>query len=141
MRILKRSVPLCLAFLCISSTAAHNVVIHRHRENQALGRSLVWCPGFAALFTCVGRRLPIATLGRSWHKLRFLKVVYFVPRMLASPIYLHTWLALRGSLSLKSFEATTGGIYGLGRWATLWTVGVALTLLFTSVDCGRVTAW
>jgi uncharacterized protein len=53
--------------------------------------------------------------------------------------FLLTWLAIRGSFSLKSFEASMAGTYGLGRWPTLGTFGVALPLLFAITVIGAAT--
>ena len=77
-----------------------------------------------------------AGIGR--HAAFFLKLVYFLPLIYAAPVYLLTWLVIRGAFSLNSFEAAMAGPYGLGRWPALGTFGVALPLLFTVGVIGEV---
>ena len=40
-------------FLCTFSAAADALAIHNHHETAATSRLLMWCPGFAALLTCL----------------------------------------------------------------------------------------
>jgi membrane protease YdiL (CAAX protease family) len=136
MRIPNKPLPIFLAFLCAFSTAAYALVIHSHHENAALSRFLMWCPGFSALRTCLLLRIPLGTLGWGWPARRFLRLAYFLPLIYAAPVYLLTWLAVRDAFSLKSFEETMAGIYGLGSWPALGTFGVALPLLFTIAVIG-----
>jgi len=135
-RIFTRPLPLFLALLCAFSGAAYALVVHSHHESAALSRFTMWFPGFAALCTCLLLHIPLGTLGWGWPPRRFLKLAYFLPLIYAAPIYLLTWLAIRGSFSLKGFEATMAGIYGLERWPALGTFGVALPLLFTITVIG-----
>jgi len=130
-RILKQPLLFFLTFLCIFSAGANALVIHSHHESAALSRFTMWCPGFAALCTCLLLRIPLGTLGWGWPARRFLRLAYFLPLVYDAPVYLITWLAIRGSFCIKSFEATMAGIYGLGNWPALGTFGVALPLLFT----------
>ena len=74
-----------------------------------------------------------------WPTRRFLKLAYFVPLMYAAPVYLLTWLAIRRSFSLNSFETTMAGTYGLGKWPTLGTFGVAVPLWLTITVIGTAT--
>jgi membrane protease YdiL (CAAX protease family) len=131
MHILKKPVLLFLAFLCVFSGVAYGLIIHVHYEGAALGRLIMWCPGFAALCTCLLLRIPVGTLGWAWPARRYLSLAYFLPLIYAAPIYLLTWLIIRRSFSLQSYEASMAVTYGLGRWPALGTFGVALPLVFT----------
>lgn len=131
MRIVTRPVVLFLAFLCVFSGAAYALIIHSHHTGAALGRFIMWCPGFAALSTCLLLRIPVRSLGWDWPTRRYLKLSYFLPLIYAVPVYLLTWLVIRGSFSLKSYENTMTAVYALSRWPALGTFGVALPLLFT----------
>ena len=139
MRIPNKPLPIFLAFLCVFSATSNALVIHSHHESAALSRFAMWCPGFAALCTCLLLRIPIGTLGWGWPARRFLRLAYFLPLIYAAPVYLLTWLTIRGAFSLGSFEATMSGTYGLGRWPALGTFGVALPLLFTIAVIGTAT--
>ncbi len=132
MRIVTKPVLLFLVFLCAFSGAAYALIIHSHHEGIALGRFIMWCPGFAALLICLLLRIPLGTLGWGWPAHRYLKLSYFLPLIYATPVYLLTWLFIHGSFSLNSYEVTMTAVYSLGRWPALGTFGVALPLLFTN---------
>jgi uncharacterized protein len=138
-RLPSKSLPIFLVLLCIFSTAADALVVHSHHESAALSRFTMWCPGFAALFTCLLLRIPLGTLGWRWPAPRFLSLAYFLPLIYAAPVYLLTWLAVPGSFALKRFEAMMTSAYGLGRWPALGTFGVAFPLLFTVTVIGTAT--
>ncbi len=131
MRIVTKPVGLFLAFLCAFSGVAYALIIHSHHAGAALGRFIMWCPGFAALSTCLLLRIPFGSLGWGWPARRYLKLSYFLPLIYAAPVYLLTWLVIRGSFSLVSYENTMTAVYALSRWPALGTFGVALPLLFT----------
>jgi membrane protease YdiL (CAAX protease family) len=135
----KKSVPLFLVCLFVFSAAADALVIHSHHESAALSRFVMWCPGFAALCTCLLLRIPLGTLGWSWPAGRFLRLAYFLPLIYATPVYLLSWLAIHHAFALKSFAISMAGVYGLERWPVLETFGVALPLLFTITVIGTCT--
>ncbi|TCK69761.1 membrane protease YdiL (CAAX protease family) [Acidipila rosea] len=126
-----KQVAVFLALLCLFSIAAYALVLHSHHMDAPLSRFTMWCPGFAALSTCLFLRVPVGSLGWSWPAPRFLKLAYFLPLIYAAPVYLVTWLAINRTFSLQSFEATMSGMYGLGQRPIFGTFAVALPLLFT----------
>lgn len=119
------------AFLCLFSGAAYALMIHSHHLDAPLSRFTMWCPGLAVLCTCFFLRVPLGGLGWSWPASRFLKLAYFLPLIYAAPVYIITWLSIRGTFALQSFEATMSSMYGLGQWPVFGTFAVALPLLFT----------
>jgi len=138
-RIFTKPVLLFLAFLGVFSTSAYVLVIHSPQEKEALSHFLMWCPGFAAICTCLLLNIPLRTLAWSWPANRFLTLAYFLPLMYAAPVYVLTWLTLRHSFSLKSFKAAMAGTYGLGTLPTFGTFGVALPLSLTITVIGAAT--
>ena len=120
-----------LFLLAVFSGCTYVLDVHSHHLSETLAQFIVWCPGFAALCTCLLLRIPLGTLGWSWPARHFLKLAYVLPLLYATPVYLLTWLVIRGSFSLKSFEAGMIAPYGVGRWPALETLGLALPLLFT----------
>ena len=127
----QRPLSIFLFFLCVFSGCTYALDVHSHHLSSELVHFITWCPGFAALSTCLVLRIPLGTLGWSWPACRFLRLAYFLPLIYATPVYLLTWLFIRGAFSLNSFEAAMAEPYGLGRWPALGTFGVALPLLFT----------
>lgn len=91
----------------------------------------MWCPGAAAVVTCLLLHLPFARLGLRWPAKRFLWISYFLPLIYAMPVYLLTWIIIHGSFVPRPYEVTMAGQYGLTNWPVLGTLGVALPLLFT----------
>jgi membrane protease YdiL (CAAX protease family) len=139
LRVPSKSIQIFLVFLCVFSAAANALVVHSHHESAALSRFLMWCPGFAALCTCLLLRIPLGTLGWRWPAPRFLALAYFLPLLYAAPVYLLTWLAIRDAFALTGFEAAMASTYGLGASPALGTFGVALPLLFTITVIGTAT--
>ena len=127
----QRPLSIFLFFLGVFSGCTYALDVHSHRLTATLAQFIVWCPGAAALCTCLLLRIPLRTLGWSWPARRFLRLAYFLPLLYATPVYLLTWLVVRGSFTLKSFEASMLEPYGLARWPAFGTFGVALPLLFT----------
>jgi uncharacterized protein len=127
----QRPLSIFLFLLAVFSGCTYVLAVHGHHETRELAAFTVWCPGLAALCTCMLLRIPLGTLGWSWPARRFLKLAYVLPLLYATPVYLLTWLFIRGTFSPKSFEAGMIAPYGLGRWPALETLGVALPLLFT----------
>ncbi len=130
-RDVKKQLPVFFAFLCLFSGISYALVIHSHHLDAPLSRFSMWCPGFAALCTCLLLRIPVGSLGWSWPAPRFLKLAYFLPLIYAAPVYFLTWLCIHGTFLLHSFEATMSSMYGLGHWPIFGTFAVALPLLFT----------
>ena len=127
----QRPLSIFLFFLCVFSGCTYALDVHSHRLTTTLAEFVTWCPGLAALCTCLLLRIPLGTLGWSWPARRFLWLAYFLPLLYATPVYLLTWLIVRGSFTLKSFEVASVEPYGLARWPAFGTFGVALPLVFT----------
>jgi uncharacterized protein len=139
MRVLQqRPLSIFLFFLCLFSACAYALAVHSHHLSNALGQFAECCPGFAALCTCLLLRVPPGTLGWHWPARRFLSLAYFLPLIYAAPVYLLTWLFIRGAFSLNSFEATMANTYGLARWPVLGTFGVGLPMLLTVSVMGEL---
>ena len=138
-RVQSQHLPIFFALLCLFSAAANALVVHGHHESAALSRFLMWCPGFAALCTCLLLRIPFGTLGWRWPASCFLRLAYLLPLLYATPVYLLAWLAIRGAFALTGFEAAMSSAYGLGASPALGTFGVALPLLFTITVIGTAT--
>ena len=108
----QRPLSIFLFFLCVFSGCTYALAVHSHHESAALSQFTVWCPGFAALCTCLLLRIPLGPLGWGWPARRFLRLAYFLPLIYAAPVYLLTWLVIRGAFSLNSFEAAMADTYG-----------------------------
>ena len=143
MRILKKPLPLFLVFLCAFSGAAYALVIHSHHESAALSRFTMWCPGFAALCTCLLLRIPLGALGWGWPARRFLRLAYFLPLIYAAPVYLLT-LARRPRRLLPQELRSRDGRYlwigALARSRDVWR-GSAAVVYHHRHRHSRLDAW
>src|ERR1051326_6223228 len=122
----QRPLSIFLFFLCVFSGCTYALEVHSHHLSAAIAQFTTWCPGLAALCTCLLLRIPIGTMGWDWPPRRFLRLAYFLPLIYAAPVYLLTWLVIRGAFSLNSIETAMADPYGLGHWTALGTFGVAL---------------
>src|ERR1700722_3836071 len=83
-----KSLSIFLFFLCLFSGCTYALDVHTHHLSEPLIQFIVWCPGFAALCTCLRLRIPLGTLGWSWPARRFLRLAYFLPLMYPTPVSL-----------------------------------------------------
>src|ERR1700679_2286355 len=107
----QRPLSIFLFFLGVFSGCKYALDVHSHLLTATLAQFIVWCPGAAALCTCLLLRIPLRTLGWSWPARRFLRLAYFLPLIYAAPVYLLAWLVIRGAFSLNSFEAAMADTY------------------------------
>ncbi len=101
-RVFREPIAIFLLLLCLFSVAAYALIIHSHHETAALSRFVMWCPGFAAVCTCLWLDIPIATLGWQWPSPRVLRLAYFLPLIYATPVYVLVWSAVPGAFALKN---------------------------------------
>ena len=92
---------------------------------------MMWCPGSAAVVACLLWRVPVARLGLHRPIRRFLWISYCLPLLYATPVYVLTWIVIRGSFAPKPYDTIMARQYGLASWPVLGTLSVALPLLFT----------
>ena len=130
---------LFLVLLCLFSAAADALIIHGHHETPPLSRFIMWCPGAAAILTCLLLRLPMAQLGLQRPAQRFIWMSYFLPLLYATPVYVLAWILIRGSFVPAPYAAMMAAQYGLGNWPVFGTLGVALPLLSTVSVIATVT--
>jgi uncharacterized protein len=118
-----------LLLLCVFSAFAYFLIIHIHRETAMLSRFIMWCPGAAALATCAIWSAPQASLGWRWPKARWLVLSYLLPIIYALPVYILTWMSVRGAFSPAAFLSSSAGQYGFSSTPVLATALVGVPLL------------
>ena len=135
---MKRQLTIFLLFLGFFSGIAYALILHSHHETAPLSRFIMWCPGFAAIVTCLVMKIPLGSLGWRWPARPFLVLAYFLPLLYAAPVYAITWLSIHGSFSAKPYESMMASQFGLSNWPILGTLGIALPQLFTITVIGTV---
>jgi uncharacterized protein len=91
----------------------------------------MWTPGLAALITCAVYRRDVSSLGWGWHPIRLKALGYLLPLIYIAPVYVVTWLAIRGSFGLAPFLAESASTVHFPQSPRLATFGVYLPLVLT----------
>lgn len=129
-----------LAVLIVLSTISNLISIHQVHPNPMSSRFVMWVPAFATFITCGLCWVDMATLGWRWPGTRWLARAFFVPLLYTLPVYVFTWLVVRGSFDLNTFMHNVAESYNLGDAPVFGTFVVGLPLLLTVGMIGSV-AW
>lgn len=116
------------------SSVPYALIIHAGHVGAGQGmvvRLVMWCPTFAALATCAIFRINLGSLGWNWHPAKCEWLAYLLPLLYALPVYVVTWIAIRGSFAFSSFAQQTAASYGFALWPRLTTAGLAIPLIAT----------
>src|ERR1700677_2005722 len=128
MRSQQRPLSIFLFFLSVFSGCTYALDVHSHRLTSTLAQFIVWCPGAAALCTCLLLRIPLGTLGWSWPPRRSLSLAYFLPALRHAGVPAH--LAGRSRLlhppELRSLDGSALWIDPLGRLRDVWRGAAAV---------------
>jgi len=123
-----------LLLVFLFSCVPYALMIHTHHIGTGGGlvvRLVMWCPTFAALATCALRRIDVGTLGWSWRPVKYEAYGYFLPLLYAIPVYVITWIYIKGSFALSDFESAVGTSFNLTASPGLTTWGLGVPLLAT----------
>lgn len=123
---------LCLVFLF--SSLPYFLMIHSHHigaGNRLVVRMIMWCPAAAAFATCALFRIDTRTLGWSWRPVRYEALAYLLPLAYAIPVYAVTWIAVRGSFALDTFEQHAAKSLSMSASPHLATFGLMIPMLAT----------
>jgi membrane protease YdiL (CAAX protease family) len=123
---------LCLVFLF--SSLPYFLMIHSHHVMTGNGlavRMIMWCPAAAAFATCAIFGIDTRTLGWNWRPIRYEAAGYFLPVLYVIPVYLATWIAIPGSLTLGAFEEKAAASLSMPSSPHIATFGLMIPLLAT----------
>lgn len=111
-------------------------IVHLGTQPPMMSRMLMWCPGAAALLTCLICRINVKSLGWKWPSSRFMAWGYFLPWLYAIPVYVIVWLLIPGSFEWGQYSApladqfkitahptTFAALFGIPTTMTLIVVG------------------
>ncbi len=134
MRPLAREILTFLFLVFLFSSVPYALMIHSHHIGSGGGlvvRLVMWCPTFAALATCALRRIDTSTLGWNWLPAKYEAYGYFLPLLYAMPVYAATWIAIKGSFALHSFEAAVATSFNMPEWPQFTAFVLEIPLLAT----------
>lgn len=123
---------LCLVFLF--SSLPYFLMIHSHHIGAGNGlvvRMIMWCPAAAAFATCALFRIDTRTLGWSWRPVQYEALAYLLPLAYAIPVYAVTWIAVRGSFALNTFEQEAAKSLSMSASPHLATFALTIPMLAT----------
>jgi len=134
MRRLAKEILTFLVLVFLFSSVPYALMIHSHHIGSGGGlvvRLVMWCPTFAALATCALRHIDPNTLAWNWRPAKYEAYGYLLPLIYAIPVYAVTWIAIKGSFALHSFEAALATSFNMPEWPQLATFGLGVPLLAT----------
>jgi membrane protease YdiL (CAAX protease family) len=129
MRPLGKQILTYLALVFAFSSLPYYLMIRSGHVGAGAGLvvSLVmWCPAFAALATCGLFGIDLATLGWKWRPAKYQGWAYAIPVLYALPVYLATWIAIRGSFAFEAFAAPMAAAFGFPHSPVLATLLLAV---------------
>jgi membrane protease YdiL (CAAX protease family) len=94
-------------------------------DGMAVGL-IMWCPAFAAFASCALFKIDFATLGWNWRPSRYPAWAYAIPVLYALPVYVATWIAIRGSFAFEAFSADRAAAFGFPAWPRATAVLLAI---------------
>ncbi|MFP5234874.1 MAG: CPBP family intramembrane glutamic endopeptidase [Acidobacteriota bacterium] len=116
------------------SSVPYALMIHTGHIGAGQGmvvRLVMWCPAFAALATCAIFRIDLASLGWKWRPVKYPGFAYLLPLVYALPVYLVTWIAIRGSFAFDPFAKQIAASFGFVHWLRLAAAGLGIPLIAT----------
>lgn len=116
------------------SSLPYFLMIHsRHigAGNGLVVRLVMWCPAAAAFATCALFQIDARTLGWSWRPIRYEALGYYLPLLYAIPVYVLTWITVRGSFALGAFESETAESLHIPGSPHFATFGLMIPMLAT----------
>jgi uncharacterized protein len=121
-----------LIFLVLLSVISNTLLQTTHSIAGGLYMSLfMWTPGLAALITCALCRRDVRSLGWGWLSVRHKACGYFLPLAYIAPVYILTWVSIRGSFSIASFLADSAKTVHFPESPRLATFGIYVPLVLT----------
>jgi uncharacterized protein len=123
-----------LIFVFLFSSVPYFLMIHTGHIGAGGGLTvtlLMWCPALAALTTCRLLHIDLASLGWSWRPARYVGWAYLIPILYALPVYVATWIFVRGSWAFPAFAELTGASFGFPGRPRAATFLLGLPLLAT----------
>lgn len=131
MRTNARQISTFILLVFAFSSLPYVLMIHTGHIGAGQGmvvRLVMWCPALAALATCAIFGIDLGALGWKWRPTKYVWLGYLLPLIYAAPVYIVTWLAIRGSFAFDTFAHQVASTYGLAhapRFATL-VLGIPL---------------
>lgn len=134
MRPLTKQILVFLALVFVFTSVPYYLMIHTGHLGAGrgmVGALVMWCPGVAALATCRLLRIDVASLGWNWRPVKYEFWAYLIPVLYALPVYILTWIVIRGSFAFSGFAAALGASYGFPQSPRLATLVLAVPLYAT----------
>jgi len=120
-----------LVLLVLLSAIPDALLIATHGAVGLYVSFFMWTPGLASLVTCRIHRVNTRDPGWGWRTVRHKAYGYVLPLLYITPVYVTTWLSVRGSFNLSSFATHGAEVVGFAAWPRLATVGIYIPLLVT----------
>ena len=132
MRTLTKQIVVYLALAFGFSSLPYYLIIHTGRLGTGAGMAvslIMWCPGLAALVSCALFRIDLANLGWNWRPAKYEIWGYVIPLIYALPVYIATWLLIRGSFAFYDFAKPMAESFGFPNAPLATTLFLGIPVL------------
>src|SRR5579871_856820 len=121
-----------LFWLIVLSTPVSIFEIYLKNEPPMMSRISMWCPGAAALLTCLTCRVNVRSLGWVWPRGSFIAWGYGFAWIYAIPVYLLTWLLIPGAFQWPAFVQSAVQPFSITQHADAFAAlfGIPSTMIF-----------
>jgi hypothetical protein len=127
----QRSVAAFLVITFALSSAFYLLIILTGRLSQGLYlMGLMWCPGCAALLTCLIFRRKVSTLGWKWNP-RYQLISYLIPLGYTMVAYASVWISGLGRFPDATFVRETARDFGWERLPPGMVIVLSVLMLGT----------
>ena len=114
----RKAILIFLLILFALSSVFYFLIIHTGKLGSGFGMyvtGLMWCPGLAALITCIILKRKIADLGWQWGKTKYQFGSYMVPILYALISYIIIWSVGWGGFYNNDFVTQIATSFGWGK--------------------------
>ena len=106
--------------------------VYLGNEPPMMSRINMWCPGAAALITCLICKVPVRSLGWQWPTGTFIGWGYGLAWVYALPVYLLTWLFVPHAFQWNQFAEPFSQTFHIAQHADAFAAffGIPATMIF-----------
>ncbi|MEX1829987.1 lysostaphin resistance A-like protein [Luteibacter sp. CQ10] len=125
-----------IVWLIAFSAPVSAFIVHLGTQPPMMSRMLMWCPGAAALATCVTRKRDVRSLGWTWPRLRYIGWGYVIPFLYAIPVYAIAWMLIPDAFQWSAYAGKLAHDFQVTSHATAFAAffGIPTTMVFIVIS-------
>lgn len=125
-----------IVWLIAFSAPVSAFIVHLGTQPPMMSRMLMWCPGAAALATCVTRKRDVRSLGWTWPRLRYIGWGYVIPLLYAIPVYALAWMLIPDAFQWSAYAGKLAHDFQVADHANAFAAffGIPTTMIFIVIS-------